>query len=91
MKLEVADDANLVDQGRTMGFMEFARRGNLIRRNADNLQTVARELADTVEVRRLSDLGELSGYAETAWRDVQKQAEIWPCKMPMLIVNKCRQ
>ena len=43
---------------------------------ADNLASVARELADLFESAAASDLGELSGYAETAMADVQKQRDM---------------
>ena len=72
---EVADDANLVDQGRTM-VMELRDGESFDQAYADNLASVARELADLFESAAASDLGELSGYAETAMADVQKQRDM---------------
>jgi len=59
-ELEVADDAKPGRSGRTM-VRSCADGKSLIRAYADNLASVARELADLFESAAASDLGELSG------------------------------
>jgi len=74
-ELEVSDDANLIDQGRTM-VLELRDGESFDQAYADNLASIARELSDLFESAAASDLGELSGYAETALPDVQKQRDM---------------
>lgn len=73
--LEVADDASLVDQGRSM-VMQLRDGESFDQAYADNLASLTRELTGLFESAAASDLGELSEYAGTTLPELHKQRDL---------------
>lgn len=72
--LEVSEDANLADQGRTM-VMQLRDGESFDQAYADNVASIARELADMFESAAASGHGPLSEYAERTLPQVQTQRD----------------
>ncbi|WP_022961046.1 DUF4142 domain-containing protein [Halopseudomonas pelagia] len=72
--LQVSDDANLVDQGRTL-VMQLRNGESFDQAYANNAASIARELVDMFESAAASDLGVLSEYAERTLPQVQTQRD----------------
>ena len=73
--LEIAEDANLVDQGRTM-VMELRDGDSFDQAYADNLAGIARELLDLFTSAAASDHGDLSEYAKATLPQLQSQRDV---------------
>lgn len=74
-ELEISDDANLVDQGKTM-VLQLRDGESFDQAYADNLAGVARELLDLFESAEASELGELSNYAKATLPQLQSQRDM---------------
>lgn len=72
--LDVADDASLVDQGRSM-VLQLREGESFDQAYADNLAGLARELADLFESAAASDHGKLSDYATSTLPALHKQRD----------------
>ncbi|MFT6464311.1 DUF4142 domain-containing protein [Halopseudomonas sp.] len=73
-ELDIAEDANLVDQGRTM-VLQLRDGESFDQAYADNLAGIARELVDLFESAQASNHGELSEYAKATLPQLQSQRD----------------
>lgn len=73
-ELDVAEDANLVDQGRTM-VLQLRDGESFDQAYADNLAGIARELVDLFESASASNHGELSEYASATLPQLKSQRD----------------